>query len=112
MQHSDSDILPESEHETYGVDWAAFLEPAVVQSHLESNNITEETTAWLEVAEAPPPDRLNTVTVEVPACDLSPAEEAGLYLCIQPLLNQPDTLLRVRCWTNALLVAQQYSSSF
>lgn len=112
MQHSASDVIPESKQETYGVDWDAFLHPAVVQSHLESNSITEETTAWLEAADAPPPDRLNSVTVDAPACDLPPAEEAGLHLYIQALLNQCNSHSRVTSWVNVLLVAKQYSPSF
>ncbi len=108
--HADS--VGRLEQETYGVDWATFREPAIVRSHLANNPITEESTPWLGPADSPPPERMNSVTVEPPSCDLSSEDVMALFNYIHPYLNGSSLVARMECWDYALAYAQECSSLF
>jgi hypothetical protein len=104
--HADS--IGRSEQEVYGVDWAAFREPAIMRSHLNNNAITEESTAWLDLANSPPPERLNTVTVEPPDPDLSADDVTAFFDYIRGYLNGGSMAARAECWDRALAYARDY----
>lgn len=105
-------MLTTAEQETYGVDWEAFQERVIVNSHLEDSRITEESSAWLEAAEAPPPERLNTVQVEAPISSLTPQQSSALLAYLQPVVDATDMSSRTQCWNYALSYVQHQYTLF
>jgi len=106
------DALTIGQQELYGVDWDTFSEPAVVDSYLADANITEETSAWTEAAEAPPPERMNTVLVEAPGCPLTPEQSSALLGYLHPLIDLTDMPSQAQCWIYALSFVRQILTFF
>lgn len=101
-----ADLLTTAEQETYGVDWDAFQERTVINSHLEDSGITEESSAWLEAAEAPPPECLNTVQVEPPISPITPEQSSALLAYLQHVVDATDMPSQTHCWNYALSYVQ------
>lgn len=101
-----------AEQETYGVDWESFQEPATLQSHFQSNDITEDNSSWLAAAEAPPSDQLNEVIVDAPNAALTPAQSSALLLYLGALVDAQDMPTRAILWNHALFYARTYFTAF
>lgn len=113
MLQAQNDRIGFVDQETYGVDWEALREPSVIRSHLNNNPITEESSAWLNAAEAPPAERLNSVVVNAPEqTALSEVESEALLHAVQPFLNTHTDEGRTQCWITALVLARSLSALF
>lgn len=106
------DAMTQAEQEVYGVDWDAFQEPAEAMSHLESSNLTEDTSSWLEAAEAPPTERLNEVRVDPPTAALTALQSSGLLAYLGPLAAAEDMTGRALAWDHALFYARNIYPTF
>ncbi|KAF9509887.1 hypothetical protein BS47DRAFT_1300921, partial [Hydnum rufescens UP504] len=98
--HDFDDVILPQDLELFGVDWAALREPALADSQLQNNTITENTSSW--IGRRGPPDNLNEVMVEPPEGDLTVEDIGQLHTFISPWLPMLDHESLTQRWAQAL----------
>lgn len=112
QQQAREDVIASGELASYGVDWEALDEPTVIESNFQNNPITEDPTPWMELAGMPPPERMNTVTVDEPSCHLRSVDIETLGALIYPFAQIVEMPTRTRVWDLALEFARSRSAYF
>ncbi|KAH9835205.1 uncharacterized protein C8Q71DRAFT_710059 [Rhodofomes roseus] len=98
--------LSEQELEDYGVDFEGLADDALLESREANNPQAEDVSSFL--GRIPPPDRLNTITVETEDLDLPGEMIQGLQQLKDRVHDQADDETLIGLWTASLVLMSTY----